>query len=128
MIQYQILQINITRTIWRTVGRITNEILGVKGLSLQKSTENMSKRSNKDNMKRKKSNRKPIKNLKQFRNTYKSGKSAVLQARNNSHSIDSILQFCVGFGFTVRVTQLCDKNIEQNHNHHRHVGQENEYR
>ena len=54
MIQYQILQINITRNIWLTVRRITNEILGEKGLSLQKSTENMSKHSNKDNMKRKK--------------------------------------------------------------------------
>ena len=32
MIQYQILQTNITRTIWQTVRRITNEILGVKGL------------------------------------------------------------------------------------------------
>ena len=32
LIQYQILQINITRTVWQTVGRITNEILGVKGL------------------------------------------------------------------------------------------------
>ena len=30
--QYQILQFNITRTVWQTVGRITNEILGVKGL------------------------------------------------------------------------------------------------
>ena len=32
MIQYQILQIDIIRTVWQTVGRITNEILGVKGL------------------------------------------------------------------------------------------------
>ena len=32
MIQYQIPQTNITRTIWQTVRRITNEILGVKGL------------------------------------------------------------------------------------------------
>ena len=30
MIQCQILQTNITRTIWQTVRRITNEILGVK--------------------------------------------------------------------------------------------------
>ena len=29
---YQILKINITRTIWQTVSRITNEVLGVKGL------------------------------------------------------------------------------------------------
>ena len=32
MIQYQILQASITRTIWQTVRRITNEILGVKEL------------------------------------------------------------------------------------------------
>ena len=31
--QYQILQTNITRTVWQTVRRITNEILGVKRLS-----------------------------------------------------------------------------------------------
>ena len=30
--QYQFLQTNITRTVWQTVRRITNEILGVKGL------------------------------------------------------------------------------------------------
>ena len=29
-IQYQILQTNIVRTVWQTVGRIANEILGVK--------------------------------------------------------------------------------------------------
>ena len=34
LIQYQILQTNVTRTIWQTVRRITNEILGVKGLIL----------------------------------------------------------------------------------------------
>ena len=33
IIQYQILQTNITRTVWEIVRRITNEILGVKGLS-----------------------------------------------------------------------------------------------
>ena len=32
LIQYQILQTNITRTVWETVRRVTNEILGVKGL------------------------------------------------------------------------------------------------
>ena len=32
--QYQILKANIRRTIWQTVRRITNEILGVKGLKL----------------------------------------------------------------------------------------------
>ena len=31
--QYQILQTNITRTVWQTVRRINNEILGVKGLT-----------------------------------------------------------------------------------------------
>ena len=29
--QYQILQTNITRTVWQTVRRITNKIVGVKG-------------------------------------------------------------------------------------------------
>ena len=33
LIQYQIIQTNITRTVWETVRRITNEILGVKELS-----------------------------------------------------------------------------------------------
>ena len=33
MIQYQILQTNITRTLWQTVKRITPEILGVKWLN-----------------------------------------------------------------------------------------------
>ena len=32
MIKYQILKSNITRTIWQTVRRIANKILGVKGL------------------------------------------------------------------------------------------------
>ena len=32
MIQYQIAQTNMTRTEWEIVKRITNEILGVKGL------------------------------------------------------------------------------------------------
>ena len=31
LIQYQILQTNITRKVWHTVRRVTNEILGVKG-------------------------------------------------------------------------------------------------
>ena len=34
LIQFQILQTNITRTVWQTVSRITNEILGVKGLMI----------------------------------------------------------------------------------------------
>ena len=33
--QYQILQTNITRTVWLTVKRITNEISRVKGLKQQ---------------------------------------------------------------------------------------------
>ena len=32
LIQYQILQTNITRTVWQIVRRITYEILGIKGL------------------------------------------------------------------------------------------------
>ena len=35
LVQYQIPQTNVTRTVWQTVRRITNEILGVKGLSQQ---------------------------------------------------------------------------------------------
>ena len=34
-IQYQLFLPNITRTVWQTVRRITNEILGVKRLSVQ---------------------------------------------------------------------------------------------
>ena len=34
LIQYQILQTNITRTVWQTVRRITNKILGVHGFSI----------------------------------------------------------------------------------------------
>ena len=34
MIQYQILQTNIMRIVWKMVRRITNEILGVKGLKV----------------------------------------------------------------------------------------------
>ena len=33
MIQYQVLQIDIIRIAWQTVRMITNEILGIKGLS-----------------------------------------------------------------------------------------------
>ena len=33
LIQHEIIQTNITRTVWQTVRRITNEILGVKGLN-----------------------------------------------------------------------------------------------
>ena len=32
LIQYQILQTDMTRTVWKTERRITNEILGFKGL------------------------------------------------------------------------------------------------
>ena len=35
---YQILQTNIIRIVWQTVRRITNEILGVKGVNLGKKT------------------------------------------------------------------------------------------
>ena len=38
LIQYQILQTNITKTVWQTVTRITNENLGVKGLRTKKVT------------------------------------------------------------------------------------------
>ena len=32
MIQYRILRTNITRTVWQTVRRITDEILGAEGV------------------------------------------------------------------------------------------------
>ena len=35
LIQYQIPKTNITRTVWQTVRRIINEILGVKGLQVK---------------------------------------------------------------------------------------------
>ena len=34
MVQYQILQTDIKRTVWEILRRTTNEILGVKGLKL----------------------------------------------------------------------------------------------
>ena len=40
LIQYQILQTNITRTVWETVRRVTDEILGVKGLRFSSLTCN----------------------------------------------------------------------------------------
>ena len=33
LIQYQILQTSITRTVWQTIRRIADEILGVQGLN-----------------------------------------------------------------------------------------------
>ena len=41
LIQYQIPKTNITRTVWQTVRRIINEILGVKGLRVVISTANL---------------------------------------------------------------------------------------
>ena len=38
LMQYQILQTNITKTVWQTVRRITNEILVVKGLRTKRVT------------------------------------------------------------------------------------------
>ena len=37
LVQYQIPQTNVTKTVWQTVRRITDEILGVNGLSQQSS-------------------------------------------------------------------------------------------
>ena len=37
MIQYQILQTKITRTVWQPLRRIANEILGATGLTLETS-------------------------------------------------------------------------------------------
>ena len=44
LIQYQILQTNIIKTVWQTVKRITNEILGVKGLKLQCKNKRINKK------------------------------------------------------------------------------------
>ena len=41
LIQYQILQTNIIRIGWQTVRRITNEILGVKGLNHMRDKQNL---------------------------------------------------------------------------------------
>ena len=57
--------------------------------------------------------------------TYKSRKSAVLQASDDDHSIDSVLQLGVLLSFTVRETKLSDENIEKNDNNHGHVGKKN---
>ena len=35
-IQYQILKTDIIKTVWQTVGRVSKEILGVKGLKISK--------------------------------------------------------------------------------------------
>ena len=40
LIQYQILWTNIIRIVWQPVGRITNEILEVKGLKVHKTIIN----------------------------------------------------------------------------------------
>ena len=57
--------------------------------------------------------------------TYKSSKSAVLQASDDDHSIDSVLQLGVLLSFTVSETKLSDENIEKNDNNHGHVGKKN---
>ena len=54
--------------------------------------------------------------------THESSESAVFQARDNPHSINSVLKLCVTLGFTVREAQLSDQHIEKNHYNHRHVG------
>ena len=43
LIQYIILQTNITRTVWQTARRISDEILGVKGLSKGKDLQHAKK-------------------------------------------------------------------------------------
>lgn len=69
-------------------------------------------------------NYKPFVTLKDVK-TYKSSKSAVLQASDDDHSIDSVLQLGVLLSFTVRETKLSDENIEKNDNNHGHVGKKN---
>ena len=69
-------------------------------------------------------NYKPFVTLKDVK-TYKSSKSAVLQASDDDHSIDSVLQLGVLLSFTVSETKLSDENIEKNNNNHGHVGKKN---
>lgn len=49
----------------------------------------------------------------------------MLQASDDDHSIDSVLQPGVLFSFTVSETKLSDENIEKNNNNHGHVGKKN---
>lgn len=60
--------------------------------------------------------------------SYPSGKSAVLQASDDHHGINSVLQSGSFLRLTVGVTHLRDENIQQNDNHHRHVGEKDEDR
>ena len=46
-----------------------------------------------------------------LRSTYPSGKSAVLQASNNHHGVNSVLQFGGLLRFAVRVAHLGDENV-----------------
>ena len=69
-------------------------------------------------------NYKPFVTLKDVK-TYKSSKSAVLQASDDDHSIDSVLQLGILLSFTVSETKLSDENIEKNDNNHGHVGKKN---
>ena len=75
-------------------------------------------------MKERRLNYKPFVTLKDVE-TYKSSKSAVLQASDDDHSIDSVLQLGVLLSFTVSETKLSDENIEKNNNNHGHVGKKN---
>ena len=49
----------------------------------------------------------------------------MLQASDDDHSIDSVLQLGVLLSFTVSETKLSDENIEKNDNNHGHVGKKN---
>ena len=75
-------------------------------------------------MKERRLNYKPFVTLKDVE-TYKSSKSAVLQASDDDHSIDSVLQLGVLLSFSVSETKLSDENIEKNDNNHGHVGKKN---
>lgn len=52
----------------------------------------------------------------------------MLQASDDDHSIDSVLQLGVLLSFTVRETKLSYENIEKNNNNHGHVGKKNKDR
>ena len=61
-------------------------------------------------------------------NTYESCKSAVLYSRDNNNPVDSILQFRIILGFAVSVAELSNEYIEEDHNHHGHVSEDNQNR
>lgn len=59
-------------------------------------------------------------------NTYETCESAVLYSRHNNNPVNSKLQLCVALSFAVCIAQLSNKYIQENHNHHGHVNENNQ--